>query len=335
MVAAASCATPGSIPPAASCPAGFDATFVQLGARELAFDEPTWAGELGLLRALGVRAVVLQFSGDEHGPYDDRRPGVRPVAALLRAAGDAGIEVYLGLHADPSWPELARADDPPPRPLDTRAGAQRLGALCDASPACAGFYLPQEIDDETWGAPERARIARAHLERAARALRAIAPDRPILAAPFFTGTLDPEAHARFWAGLLAERPVDVLMLQDGVGTGRARPADAARYLAALRPVAAAAGVRLWSVVEIFRQKHGPPRDDRPFAAVPAPFAQVRDSLAVERPLVERAVAFAVLDYMHPGRSAPARRLYERYRAWCARDGLGRSPAGDGSKGGGR
>src|SRR5262252_6685469 len=73
--------------PTLHCAIGFDGSFVQLGARDLTRDEETWQAPLDLLRALGVRTIVVQFTGDEHGSYDGRAPGVAPVRALLRAAG--------------------------------------------------------------------------------------------------------------------------------------------------------------------------------------------------------------------------------------------------------
>ena len=144
----------------------------------------------------------------------------------------------------------------------------------------------------------------------------MAPGRPVVVAPFYGGRLDPEAHARWWMRLMEGRSFDVLALQDGVGIGRVTPERAAAYLRALAPVAAAAGVRLWTVVELFQQLHGAPRDERPFEAQSAAFATVRRSLVAQRPLVEKAIGFAVLDYMNPRGSRRARRLYNSYVGWC-------------------
>lgn len=308
------CAT--TPPRVGSCPQGFDATLVQPATRELGYDPADWARELRILRSLGLRTVVLQYSGDETGPYDGRIPGAAPVRALLDAAERFDIEVYLGLFSDPKWPSPAQAEILPP-PLADPAQVRRLAALCGSSPVCAGWYLSQEIDDRSWAPPEARRRLRAFLGRAAQTLRGLAPTREIAIAPFFTGALPPDEHAHFWKDLLADRAVDVLMLQDGVGVGRATPERAAEYLDALRPVCRAAQVRLWSVVELFRQIHGPPHDDRPFAAEPASFEMVWRSLSAERLFVERAAAFAVLDHMHPRRGPAARKLYRDYADWCA------------------
>jgi hypothetical protein len=233
--------------------------------------------------------------------------------------------VYLGLHADRRWPDTSAAGSLPP-PLDDPAGGRALARLCQEAPACAGFYLSSEIDDQTWSSPERTRALHGYLTRTGSALRALAPGYPLVVAPFFTGGLDPQAHARWWGELMAGHPFDVLALQDGVGTRRATPERAADYLQALSPVAARAGVRLWSVIELFQQLHGTPHDDRPFAARPAAFSTLRRSLTAQRPLVEQAIGFAVLDYMSPYGPPAARRLYRNYVSWCQQAGVPPSPA---------
>lgn len=314
----AGCATSPVVPRA--CASGLQGSFLQLTEAQLGYGEADWNGPLAVLRATGADTVILQFSGDGAGAYRERNQarlrGSEPVGALLAAAERAGMQVYLGLHADPHWPSDEAAHRLPP-PLHDGPAAHALAQSCRASPACAGWYLPSEIDDQTWQDPARTHALAAHLHRASLALRALAP-RPVVVAPFFTGRLDPEAHARWWGQLMAQRSFDVLALQDGVGTGRATPAQAAAYLRALAPVAAAAGVRLWTVVELFRQLHGAPHDTRPFSAESASFATVRQSLTAERPEVERAIGFSVLDYMNPHGSYRARRLYNGYATWCDR-----------------
>jgi hypothetical protein len=299
--------------PVRACARGFDASFVQLRREQLGFDQQRWRQELSVLRSVGVELVVIQFSGDERGAYDSR--GVAPVAALLGAAADLRMTAFVGLHHDPTWPSDAAAARLP-SPLEDPGAARALVELCARSPACVGWYLPQEIDDAFWSSAERTAALRDHLARTAQALRALAPGRPIAIAPFFTRALDARAHAGWWGRLLESGTVDIVMLQDGVGTGRATPAEAGAYLAELRSVLAPLGIKLWAVAELFRQLHGPPVDQARFAAVPIDPATLRRSLAIERPLVDRVVAFAVLDYMDPRRGGDARRLAADHVSAC-------------------
>lgn len=293
--------------------AAFDATFIQLHSGQLAHDEADWHRELDLLRKVGVKLVVVQFTGDRHGPYD--RDGRAPVANLLAAAHAVGIKVMVGLHDDPTWPSDDAVKRLPP-PLADSSDAKALGELCRRSPACDGWYLSQEIDDATWSSPSRTAALRAHVAQTARVLRELAPGKRLALAPFFTGTLAPQQHAHWWISVLEPGAIDVLMLQDGVGTGRATPERAGAYLGKLRLPLAMIGVDLWSVAELFHQRHGAPIDERPFEAIPIDPDVLRKSLAVERPLVARVVAFAVLDYMNPKRSVRARALYRDYASRC-------------------
>lgn len=296
--------------PASICEAYFDGSFVQIRGDQLTFDAARWREDLAVLQGIGARLIVLQFTGDEHGPYDGRA-GHTPVAALLDAARQSGMSVVLGLFRDPAWPSDAAAAAAAP-PLGDRDAAAALGALCTRSPACIGWYIPQEIEDETWSAPARRRALRDYLARTAQALHALAPGRLVMIAPFFSGSLDPEAYAAWSREVIAATGIDVVILQDGVGTGRATAELAGRYLARLGPALASIGVRLWSVAELFHQLHGPPRDDQPFEAVPTDPATLRRSLAIEAPLVDRIIAFSVLDYMDPRRAGASRRLYQDY-----------------------
>src|SRR5262245_25473461 len=78
--------------------AAFDATFIQIHSDQLGHDEAHWRSELDVLRKLGIKLVVVQFTGDRDGAYD--RDGRAPVASLLAAASAVDIHVLLGLHDD-------------------------------------------------------------------------------------------------------------------------------------------------------------------------------------------------------------------------------------------
>jgi hypothetical protein len=302
--------------PVLPCPGGFDATFIQLGERELAHDVPDWRDDLELLRAIGIRRILLQYSGDERGAFDERAVGRAPVRSLLEAATELEMSVLVGLYFDPRWPNAFPIQSGMPPPLDRPAEMQRLWSLCAFSPACTGWYLPSEFDDRTWSGADRTPLARAFIARSAGALRRMSPNLDVAIAPFFTGALDPDAHARWWSELLADRQISVFLLQDGVGSGHGTAESAASMLGALEPVTSVMGIRLWSTVETFHQVHGAPRDALPFAAVPASFDDVLRSIELEGFSGARLAAFTVLDYMDPRRGGAAAELYSRYAAHC-------------------
>jgi hypothetical protein len=292
------------------CPAGLDGTFVQLAQQQLGLSDHDWRREVALLAATGVRTVVIQFTGDQQGAFDRQHPQ-QPVRTLARAAAEAGMDVWLGLHADPRWPHRFDLEHALPPPLDDRHQAAALAALCQQLPRCQGFYLSPELDD-AGGVAAIPRMT-AFLARTTAALRALAPDHRIAMAPFFSGTLSPAQHAELWRPMLPL--VDVFMLQDRVGSGVGTPALARRYLESLRALLPPA-TELWSVVELFDQQAGPPRDQAAFRARPARWSLIARSLSEERAAADRLIAFSVLDYMDPRRGGDAARLHTNYRAWC-------------------
>ena len=306
---ATGCATFGT-PERRPCRSGLQGTFVQLEQAQLGLSERDWRQEVALLAATGVETVVVQFTGDQHGPFDRRYPQ-QPVRTLARSAATAGMDVWLGLHADPRWPHQFDLEHALPPPLDDPGQARALASLCQELPRCRGFYLSPELDDA--GGPGSAPRMTRFLARATSALRALAPDHRIAMAPFFSGALSPEQHAELWRPMLPL--VDVFMLQDRVGSGLATPVLARRYLESLRPVLPPA-TELWSVVELFHQQAGPPRDQGAFSARPARFEVIARSLSEEGAAADRLIGFSVLDYMDPRRGGDAARLHTDYRAWC-------------------
>lgn len=271
-----------------------------------------WQRRLQLLKHVGAHTVVVQYSGDDQGSYDARTPEFTPVASLLTAADALGMSVYLGLFSSSAWPHQQHVRQAIAPPLSNGAEVAWLGELCSAHPSCVGWYIPQEIDERTWSSPEASAYLRKFLSHSSHALRAIR-DLPVAIAPFYAETLEAKAFAAFWDQVLPDDGIDVLMLQDGAGArGTALPRVQA-LLRELRPVLARKGVKLWSVVELFDQTAGPPRNSQPFKASPTKFERMRERLRSERPWVEATVGFSILDYM-----PPEGELYTRYAAFCGR-----------------
>lgn len=295
------------------CRGGFDATFLQLTHAELRWNEDRWEDDLEELREMGVNTVVVQYTGDTSGSFD-AHGGVR---ALVRAAEEEEMRVWIGLWLDPAWVARWREREELPAPYLHAHELARAARLCTQSPACDGIYLPQEIDDVTLGegAEGSARVS-AFLRAATSRVRAVAPDARIAIAPYASARILPADLARFLSDATAEAPISVIMLQDGTGTGRATPAQQADRLRALRAAVEPRGVRVWSVIELFDQLHGPPIDDAPFAARPASFADVRERLRWERPAAERLIAFEARRHAATAASAGAAELHRAYRRFC-------------------
>ncbi len=288
--------------------------------------------------AAGLPAPAGDFYGD--------------VLAAAEAAG--GMRVFLGLGYRDDWKYDGSATAAEYAAL-TRFNvriAEDLGRRFGRSPAFGGWYLPQEADSQrTWepagdgpGTP-LGRLLDGYYRPVMNRLTALTPGRPIAIAPFFGyNAMDPATFTAWWTLLLRRCPVDILMMQDGIGVYHAGfaphpgPAtagppfmDARPYLAAARNACVAAGKSFWIDVEVFREV----RDDE---SVPAPwtaatlggrsFPGVREQLEREAPLLtahgpqgDRMVCYEFLDDLSaaaPGDGrAGAAALNRAYRAFFA------------------
>lgn len=296
-----------------SCQRGFTATFIQLKDAQLQHGREEWQPAFETFQLLGVDTVILQFSGDEHGPYEGRYPGSTPIRSFLELATELDIKVFLGLFADPSFPANFNEDALPP-PLDNEDQLKALVGLCEEQRSCAGIYLPSEVEDYSFA--HRPSSLRNWLERISSRLRPLIQHRPIALAPFYAGTLTPNEYAAFWSTLLETRPVDIVILQDGIGSGHGSLATIGPTLSAMRGALEEQRISLWSVLELFEQQSGPPHDDLPFSAKSAPFPRVKSAYLAQLPHVSVVVAFSVLDYMSPEKDREAASLFQRYLRFC-------------------
>jgi hypothetical protein len=295
---------------AQACP--LEGTFVQIREPQTRWGRAEWGRALDDFASLGMRTIVLQHTGDPYGSYEGRW-GAHPITHLLDEADERGMEVWLGLAHAPGWPYTVPDRLPP---LGDPRAVEELGRICEQHSSCEGFYLSTEIDDRTWSAPDRSRVARALMIDAVRTIRGRVPRARIAIAPFFSRALDPDEHARWWASLLGGVGIDVVMLQGGTGTGRASADDARFYIRALATALARQSIEVWLVVELFEQLAGPPVDDRPFSARAARFEDVEPAILEGEAGIVRRIAFSVLDYMNPRSSSRGRALRARYRAHC-------------------
>lgn len=235
-----------------------------------------------------------------------------PFRHLLDAAERLDMQVFLGLGLDPTF--WQGQFDPVASAEENVALMLRLEELYGASPALAGWYLPEEINDRSFVAPDLHEAAMAYLEAMVRAAHE-RTGRPVMVAPYFGMNPNGSAYAAWWDATLARAPIDIIALQDGVGTRRTTTEEGVGVFAALAEVTARHGVALWSDLEVFEQVHGWPVDDGPWQARPATIEQVLHQLELEAPHVEKFVVFDFTHYMSPRLGGAAEELYRGYQAY--------------------
>jgi hypothetical protein len=138
--------------------------------------------------------------------------------------------------------------------------------------------------------------------------------------------MDPDALASFWSTLLPEAGIDVLLFQDGIGTKKQTLATLPRYAAALYRGVLSVRRQIRIVTELFDQVDGVPVNDKPFAAVPAPFDRVRQQSSIASMYSTLPpMTFSAPDYMLPSAGAAASQLFQAYVASAHCPGTAAAP----------
>lgn len=232
-----------------------------------------------------------------------------PIGTIVSAAEQRGMRVWLGLSLDPNyWQGIF---DPAASAATNTALMLELEALYGDSPAIAGYYLPEEIDDRSFVSDSAHEAMIQYLSAMVEAAHEQV-GRPVMVAPYFGMAPNAAAYAAWWDTTLERAPVDIIAMQDGVGTRRTTAQEGVPVYAALAEVVAKHGLTLWSDLEIFEQIHGWPVDELPWQANSARIETVLEQLELEAPYVEKFVTFDFTHHMSPRLGGMAADLFSSY-----------------------
>ncbi|MBE3584510.1 MAG: DUF4434 domain-containing protein [Limnochordaceae bacterium] len=165
-----------------------------------------------------------------------RSPGPSPLDLIMRTAEKYGFSVFLGPYMnDAWWSHFLQESFVAQELAQTRRVAADLAKLYAHSPAFAGWYLPYEINATPAVLPAARRRAAELLKQAVQQFDELTPGRPVAISPFFDRWLPVGMFESWWKQVLTGSGVDIVFLQDGVGTGRKiSPELAGRYFEAMR-----------------------------------------------------------------------------------------------------
>ena len=295
--------------------------FIQMSSSTASAEPAWWQEQLNAMAAIGMDTLVVQYvAHNEDSYYPTHVAGLQAnesdsIAMILASADQAGIKVFLGLHLDDSFwsnefalQERLKLNETILNELQERYGK---------SPALAGWYIPEELSDYT--------PANAHVDDLLEYIRMLtrqAHDKtklPVMLSPYFGQRPDAAKYAGWWdKAVLPITGVDIVALQDGVGTHRTTVEEARPVFEAFAPVMKRHGVEFWANNESFDQIAGWPLDDNEtaFAAQPVDFDRFIGQVASTAPLVEKSITFEFTQYMnpeHPGRARELYLAYQRYR----------------------
>ena len=294
----------------------FTGAFLQLNAANGKAGQRYWEETFKGMNSLQMDTAIIQYVAyDQFYHYPTKIVGMVPakedvVMQILNAARDEKIKVFLGLQLDGDfWKQKFDLQERIERNIETiNELHQRYGSHA----GLGGWYLPEEIDDETRRKPYADDLLR-YLGRLTARAHQIS-DHPVMISPFFGRNIDLLAYARWWdQKALPAIKVDIVAMQDGVGTHRTSIRDLPIVFSALSPVMKRHDVRFWANIESFDQTAGWPVNDKPFRSRPADFERILRQVDATSPSTTKTILFEYTQYMAPDVSPRAHTLFNAFR----------------------
>ena len=286
-------------------------TFWQLWPSHLDLAPQAWRERIAAMHGLGFREIVIQWVGASGGP----RPWQLPAATLGLIFDEAerlGMGLQLGLPYDERWwRQLGDPDDAALAAFLQAAGAAALD-YAGSSPwprraAFRGWYIPYEIEQHSWAAPQRRQRLREWLAGLCAPLAQQA-GAALPISTYHSKLPGPLSLADLWSELLDAAPLHP-MLQDGVGVAGMAAYDA---LEPLHRMLLARRAPFDLIVELFEELPSERQDGTTFRARSAEAARVRRQLRIARGYRAQRVAAFAADPWLIGPTPEAERLRRRW-----------------------
>ncbi len=272
------------------------------------------------MSAVGMDSLVIQYVayGNTYY-YPTSVPGGTPygtdsIERILTAADASDVDVFLGVHFD-STPDSNNSFDLAANLAQGEATLNELQTRYASHASLAGWYMPQEISDYiVFYEPQLRDDLVSYTSSLKGVTSGLAGDLPMMISPYFGQNPNAGAYAAWWDETgLPQMGVDIVALQDGVGTHRTTIAESRPVFEALQPVLANHNVAFWANNESFDQTHGWPVDDQPWASVSTDIETFKQQIQSTTPLVDKSITFEFSSYMSPQGSAASGQLYQDYQ----------------------
>jgi len=296
------------------------ATFVDFSERTDFYDkmlqrEPEyWRTEIRDLRDAGITDIViartvLAGKAHYHSELLEEWSETDPVAALMQAAAENNVGVYLGLDLNLHFWDQDR-DFSRMLKRDLNLNHHILSELLPpygSNPALKGIYVTHEPDHDNVLTAERTKALQEFLGDMYQLIKTEC-GLPVFCSPFFAKSPPPEELAAWWSEFIDRPMFDIVAMQDGVGCVRnIAPEDIPPLYTELAKVFAAQKIQFWNNVETFTIiKRGLP-------LAPAPMERIAQQYELGRPFVERTITWEYSHFL--GRQLLGKERYETFRRW--------------------
>lgn len=269
------------------------------------WDEARWTEELSRLKMIGTEELIVQNIADtkkKYAVYPTKIKGyicndVDMVESVLNAADAVGIKIRLGLGfsddwwyknaMDKSW-LIKEADD------NKKIFDEVLEKYGDHL-SLGGWYIPYEFYQFTAINGAYQSNLNFFLKEITSEIKSKS-DKDIMISPFYNSNYSWVMSLRGWSKLvenaLRDTGIDILALQDGVGAKNNTIKQLDSLFAYTKYSTDKLGIKLYGNVETF--------SSTPQGNIPAPKERISTQLLIQKPYVEKFVAFSLNHYQSNG-----------------------------------
>ena len=259
--------------------------------------------------------VLLKTDGDYSEPLNaswnefENESEKDPLKNILEVSEKNSMDVFMGLGLNPDY--WSGSFDVDKELSENKKVLTELFSLYKNFNSLKGWYLPEELEDRSFNTEDKKNDVIKYL-KGIKTYSKFLTKKPIMISPYFGMNPNGLKYGEWWEDILKEVNIDIIAMQDGVGTHRTNVEESTKVFEDLQPVMEKYGVEFWANNEVFDQIHGWPVDLGSWKSEPANIERVLDQLNSMNPYVKKLIIFDFPHYMSPTDGGKAEELYNDY-----------------------
>lgn len=272
------------------------------------YGEDFWEAELKSMKEIGMDSIIIQYTKTQKDCFfSSTYSNCKIVNTIIRIAEKYSLKIFLGLG-------LFNFNYDSGFDLDTEIQIninlfRQLNGIFKESPSLAGWYIPHELDDKNFNSLYAKKKVYKFFSTVSDFIHTNS-SLPVMISPYFGINPDSRSYSAWWNEFFKYSVIDILAMQDGVGTKKVDYISASMVFKDLEDTMKKNNVEFWADIEVFEAVHGYPIDLQPWQAKYADFERVKKQLEYISPYVSKSVIF---DYPHYFSPRLKNGLYENYQ----------------------
>jgi hypothetical protein len=261
------------------------------------YGEDFWEAELKSMKEIGMDSIIIQYTKTQKDCFfNSTYSNCKIVNTIIRIAEKYSLKIFLGLG-------LFNFNYDSGFDLDTEIQIninlfRQLNGIFKESPSLAGWYIPHELDDRNFNSLYAKKKVYKFFSTVSDFIHTNS-SLPVMISPYFGINPDSRSYSAWWNEFFKYSVIDILAMQDGVGTKKVDYISASMVFKDLEDTMKKNNVEFWADIEVFEAVHGYPIDLQPWQAKYADFERVKKQLEYISPYVSKSVIFDYPHYFSP------------------------------------